>query len=181
MSSPKVLFLGSGGVGKTNIIYQLLCSSFHDRYWPSVLDHCVGYLRVRRRATEVEIIDTSGLFPNSLSRRLMIARSRVVVIVYAVDNRASFYNVASVLREVAEAKQAKSHQNLPVVVLGNKSDLVDREVGRAEAAVVAKYEWSVAHYEVSALEGWNIERPIIKALERATDRHSNARRWSTVM
>ncbi|XP_077979179.1 GTP-binding protein Di-Ras1-like [Glandiceps talaboti] len=174
MYVPTVLFLGSGGVGKTAIIRRLLYNQFDERYLPSVEEHHTVEFLVGRRMTKVELIDTSGLFPNSLHRRAMIADSAAIVLVYSVNNRISFDNVSCLVGEITEAKQAKSPQRLPLVVLGNKSDLVTREVGRAEAAMVAKYEWFTEHFETSALEGWNVIRPISEALEKATRRRHSS-------
>ena len=71
---------------------------------------------------------------------------------FSLTSRLSFEE-ASALRE--KIVIAKDNDHVPMVLVGNKSDLDGREVSAAEAQQLAK-AWGVPYFETSALKRINV-------------------------
>jgi len=120
---------------------------------------------VRRRFLEGElwmgglrfklaIIDTAGSYSFPAMNRVSIATADAVLLVYSIDDPASFRQVVELRQQVGEQRR-----DVPVVVVGNKSDLKCQcpTVGGPESATSWAYvDLDRGHVEVSAKEDVNI-------------------------
>lgn len=91
----RLVVLGSSQVGKTCVIRRFLSNSFHDRYRETVEDIYSRDLRVRGTLLNLDIIDTNFNFPDM--RKLHITSAHAFLLVFAVDNVASFKDVSDKL------------------------------------------------------------------------------------
>lgn len=148
----KMILCGDGGVGKTSI-----CSHLRTQRIPRGYELTVGLnIEVHEtylRGTTVKLVlwDLAGQERFSCVRGDFYFGARVALIVFDVQNRGSFFDVKHWIREL------KRHSpNTPFILVGNKVDLIKREVSEAEAEAVA-HEFSVPYFETSALKGENVE------------------------
>ena len=119
----RLVVLGAGSVGKSSIISRFLKGSFTESYKATVEDlHCRDY-DVNGSLIRVDILDTAGNLEFPAMRRLSISTAHAFLLVFALDNRASFLEVQALWEQIKE--QRSNYQELPCVVVGNKADLQD--------------------------------------------------------
>ena len=148
----KLVLLGDGRVGKTS-----LCSHLRNQRIPGTYDLTVG-LNIEVHETDLKgasvklvMWDLAGQQRFGCVRPGFYNGARVALIVFDLQNRGSFFDVKHWIREL------KSHSpDTPFILVGNKTDLLKREVSREEAVTLAR-EFSVHYFETSALKGKNVE------------------------
>lgn len=69
------------------------------------------------------------------------------LLVFSITSRASLQELATLREEII---RIKDDENIPIVIVGNKADLVDqRAVDRAKAFAISQ-RWQAPYYEASA-------------------------------
>lgn len=69
------------------------------------------------------------------------------ILVFSITSRASLEEVLNLREEIL---RIKDNMNVPIVIVGNKADLVDqRQVNRATAFAISQ-RWHAPYYETSA-------------------------------
>lgn len=105
------------------------------------------------RTVRLQLWDTAG---QERFRSLIpsyIRDSSVAVIVYDVTNRQSFLNIQRWVEEV----RAERGSDVIIVLVGNKTDLVDRRQVSIEEGDAKARELSVMFIETSAKAGFNVK------------------------
>ncbi|XP_037941200.1 GTP-binding protein Rhes-like [Teleopsis dalmanni] len=98
----RVVFMGSARVGKTCIINQFLYDQYHQRYKKTVEEMHVGeYDTPDGSMLVLEILDTSGSYTFPAMRALSITTSDAFILVYAIDDLDSWYEVESLRKQVS--------------------------------------------------------------------------------
>ena len=91
-----------------------------------------------------------------------IKNSQGIIVAFALDDLSSFNNVITWLQDVREISTS-----IPIVLFGNKCDLVDnRKVEKEEAEEFANNN-EVTYFETSAKENINIKEGFDKIIEEA--------------
>ena len=147
----KIIFVGDAGVGKTSIINRIVDNPINEDYEMSIgVDFMSKNLRFHGQNIKLQIWDTAGqerykgLIPS------YVRNSSIVFIVYDVASKTSFKNVASWISFI------KSIENTIIILCGNKTDLLTREVQKSEAEEFAKKE-GISLFEVCAKTNENIK------------------------
>jgi len=122
----RLLTLGGPKTGKTAIIKRFLFNTYSDKYKSTVeelynREYDFGNIKLR-----IDIMDTGGDVQFPAMRRLSISTTHAFLLVYAVDDPDSFDTVKSCFEEIKEARA--DYQDIPIVVVGNKNDLLVKEV-----------------------------------------------------
>jgi small GTP-binding protein len=120
--SKKIVILGHFGVGKTSLIRRFVNDSFSDNYKVTIGVH------ITKKVVEVNTEDTISLIIWDLEgtddlqmiRDTYLIGTHGVVYVFDVSRPSTFQNINGDLGIVA-----KKSPNTPVMVVGNKVDLVD--------------------------------------------------------
>ena len=119
----RLVVLGAGAVGKSSIVSRFLKGTFTESYKATVEDlHCRDY-EVNGTLIRVDILDTAGNLEFPAMRRLSISTAHAFLLVFSLDNRASFVEVQALWEQIKE--QRATYQEMPCVVVGNKADLQD--------------------------------------------------------
>ncbi|XP_024361444.1 ras-related protein RABH1b [Physcomitrium patens] len=150
----KLVFLGDQSVGKTSIITRFMYDKFDNSYQATIgIDFLSKTMYLEDRTVRLQLWDTAG---QERFRSLIpsyIRDSSVAVIVYDVSNRQSFLNTARWVEEV----RTERGNDVIVMLVGNKTDLVDkRQVSIEEGDAKAK-ELQVMFIETSSKAGFNIK------------------------
>ncbi len=124
----RIVFLGSGRVGKTSLIRRFLDNTYTDKYRPTVEDLFTRDFEVNGRTLSVEIMDTSGSYNFPAMRRICIGKASAFVLACAQDDPYSLAYVKEVLRQIKEERA--DYEELPLVIAVNKVDLPrdDRQI-----------------------------------------------------
>ncbi|KAK9071543.1 hypothetical protein SSX86_007971 [Deinandra increscens subsp. villosa] len=163
LAKHKLVFLGDQSVGKTSVITRFMYDKFDTTYQATIgIDFLSKTIYLEDRAVRLQLWDTAG---QERFRSLIpsyIRDSSVAVIVYDVANRESFLNTSKWIAEV----RAERGSDVIIVLVGNKTDLVDkREVSIEEADGRAR-EHGVMFVETSAKAGFNI-KPLFSKIAAA--------------
>lgn len=154
LSKYKLVFLGDQSVGKTSIITRFMYDKFAQTYQPTIgIDFLSKTMYLEDRTVRLQLWDTAG---QERFRSLIpsyIRDSSVAVIVYDVSNRQSFVNTARWVEEV----RAERGKDVVLVLVGNKTDLVDKRQVSVEEGETKARELSALMIETSAKAGFNIK------------------------
>ena len=148
----KLILIGDGRVGKTSLCSHLKTKTISGKYSLTVgLNIEVHETLLQGTSVKLVLWDLAGQQRFGCIRSDFYLGARVALIVFDVQNRGSFFDVKHWIREL------KRHSpNTPFILVGNKSDILRREVTKEEGMSVAK-EYSAPYFETSALEGENVE------------------------
>jgi small GTP-binding protein len=154
MGDCKIVVFGAGAVGKSALPIQFVQGYFITDYDPTIEDSYKRVLAVDNENVQLDILDTAGQDDFAPMRTSYMRQGKGFIIVYAIDDRASFEEVEVFHRDLT---RTKGTTNVPVVICGNKCDLEDkRVVSKAEGEELAS-KLQAVFFETSALANINIE------------------------
>jgi len=153
-SKYKLVFLGDESVGKTSIITRFMYEHFDDTYQATIgIDFLSKTLYTEDRVVRLQLWDTAG---QERFRSLIpsyIRDSSVAVVCYSINNRQSFENVTKWVEEV----RSERGDDVLIMLVGNKSDLEDREISEDIGWRKAE-KLGVLFMETSAKSGENVKK-----------------------
>lgn len=165
--SRKIAVMGFRSVGKSSLTIQFVENQFVDSYDPTIENTFFKSMKLQGQEYQLELIDTAGQDEYSLVPHAYSMNIDGYVLVYAVTSQKSF-DVVNVIHEKLLDMTGKPH--LPLVLVGNKTDLrIDREVTVEDGRRLAT-SWKAAHLEASAKENQkvvDIFHTIINEIEKA--------------
>jgi len=155
----KIIVVGDGAVGKTALSFRFDTGKFEQSYKMTIgADFFVKVVEVTDKYGEThrikyQIWDTAGQERFGAIRPLYYRGANGGLLVYDVTNRKSFSN----LERHWFTEVYQSCGRIPLVLLGNKSDLeelrlISSEEGRSRAAVR-----QLLYFETSAKTGQNVD------------------------
>ncbi len=163
----RLVILGAGQVGKTAIVSRFLRQTFPETYKATVEDlHCRDY-DINGTQVKVDILDTAGNLAFPAMRRLSITTAHAFILVYSIDDLPSFQEIRTIWEQIKE--QRANFQDLPCVIVGNKSDLeTARQVELADAQAWAASEGMESSLlEISAKDNTDVINIFQKLLDQA--------------
>ena len=126
-----VCLLGEGHVGKTCIVTKYTKNIFDDNTLMTVgVDNCMDSVTFDGNEYKIKIFDTAGQERYRSVSTNLISLSDGFFVVYAVDDRKSFECIDKWINSIEEKCNLK---NKVLILVGNKNDLVKREVTKEEA------------------------------------------------
>ncbi|CAF0732984.1 unnamed protein product [Adineta ricciae] len=150
----RIVVLGATKVGKTCLCQQFLAEKFVIEHKETVDEMYSAELALVDRHIILEILDTAGIDEFPVMRRLAIARGDAFLIVYAVNDASSFDIAQRMYQLVLEIKGDLVSAPLPMIFVGNKSDvdLTRREIDRDHAEAIVREQWSSHLIETTCRE-----------------------------
>ncbi|KAL2521546.1 Ras-related protein RABH1e [Forsythia ovata] len=159
----KLVFLGDQSVGKTSIITRFMYDKFDTIYQATIgIDFLSKTMYLEDRTIRLQLWDTAG---QERFRSLIpsyIRDSSVAVIAYDVANRRSFLNTSKWIEEV----RTEQGTDVIIVLVGNKTDLVEKRQVSTEEGDAKARESGVMFIETSAKAGFNI-KPLFRKIAAA--------------
>ncbi|KAI9372561.1 ras small monomeric GTPase [Aspergillus egyptiacus] len=154
-----IVVLGAGGVGKSCLTAQFVQNVWIESYDPTIEDSYRKHIEVDGRQCILEILDTAGTEQFTAMRELYMKQGQGFLLVFSITSMSSL-NELSELRE--QIIRIKDDENVPIVIVGNKSDLEeDRAVPRARAFSLSQTWGNAPYYETSARRRANVNEVFI--------------------
>ena len=150
----KVVVVGDSGVGKTNLIKRFIVNIYNPNTKATVgVEFLSKSYKINDQVFKIEIWDTAGQERYKSITAAYYKGAKGALIVYDITQKDSFENINKWMSEVRD----KSTKDLKILIVGNKTDLVDeRQVSTEEALSKAK-ELESPVMEASALDGNNVK------------------------
>eukprot|EP00013_Stygamoeba_regulata_P018472 CAMPEP_0177670808 /NCGR_PEP_ID=MMETSP0447-20121125/24310_1 /TAXON_ID=0 /ORGANISM="Stygamoeba regulata, Strain BSH-02190019" /LENGTH=218 /DNA_ID=CAMNT_0019178043 /DNA_START=43 /DNA_END=699 /DNA_ORIENTATION=- len=154
----KYIIIGDTGVGKSCLLLQ-----FTDKRFQPVHDLTIGVefgarmIDIAGKSIKLQIWDTAGQESFRSITRSYYRGAAGALLVYDITRRETFEHLASWLEDARQ----HSHSNMTIMLIGNKSDLVDRRaVSKAEGERFAEQN-GLIFMETSAKTADNVEAAFI--------------------
>lgn len=169
-----IVVLGAGGVGKSCLTAQFVQNVWIESYDPTIEDSYRKHIEVDGRQCILEILDTAGTEQFTAMRELYMKSGQGFLLVFSITSLSSLTELYELRDQIV---RIKDDARVPLVIVGNKSDLEeDRAVSRARAFDVSQRWGNAPYYETSARRRANVDeafvdlcRQIIRK-EQATER-----------
>ncbi|KNG48156.1 ras-domain-containing protein [Stemphylium lycopersici] len=170
---------------------QFVQNVWIESYDPTIEDSYRKVIDVDGRHVILEILDTAGTEQFSKYRHEVKAPARYVVgprltmrrelymktgqgflLVFSITSASSFWELTE-LRE--QIRRIKEDSNVPMVLIGNKSDLEDdRAVSRPRAFAISR-EWNIPYFETSARRRANVDEAFVDLCRQIIRKDQNER------
>ncbi|XP_043072019.1 ras-related protein Rap-2b [Drosophila grimshawi] len=165
----KIVVMGAAKVGKTSIITQFLYNTFTTKYKRTIEEMHQGNFSIAGVSLTLDILDTAGSYEFPAMRALSISSADAFILVYDVTDAATFEEVRAIRDQIHETKATTA---VPIVVVGNKTDLLAedgelREVEYATTESVVTVDWENGFVEASAANNDNITQVFKELLAQA--------------
>ena len=149
-SNPSLL----GGVGKSCLTAQFVQQIWIEAYDPTIEDSYRKMVNIDGRPIMLEILDTAGTEQFTAMRELYMRQGQGFLLVFSITNHNSFQELFELREQII---RVKDDPNVPIVLVGNKSDLEDdRAIPRARAFQLAQQWGNVPYFEASARRRANV-------------------------
>ncbi|KAF7899718.1 hypothetical protein EAF00_004054 [Botryotinia globosa] len=166
-----IVVLGAGGVGKSCLTAQFVQNIWIESYDPTIEDSYRKVIEVDGRQCMLEILDTAGTEQFTAMRELYMKTGQGFLLVFSITSQSSL-NELSELRETII--RIKDDENVPIVIVGNKSDLEQDRVVSRQAAFNVSQSWGNApYYETSARRRANVDEVFIDLCRQIIRRDNN--------
>uniref|UniRef100_A0A3B4AS59 GTPase KRas n=1 Tax=Periophthalmus magnuspinnatus TaxID=409849 RepID=A0A3B4AS59_9GOBI len=154
MTEYKLVVVGAGGVGKSALTIQLIQNHFVDEYDPTIelQDSYRKQVVIDGETCLLDILDTAGQEEYSAMRDQYMRTGEGFLCVFAINNTKSFEDV----HLYEQINRVKDSDSVPMVLVGNKSDLNSRTVETKQAQELAR-SYGVPFVETSAKTRQGVE------------------------
>ena len=148
----KILIIGDSGVGKSCFILGFIKEYHSVEYKATIgIDVANKNIELLGKIIKLQIWDTAGQERFRTLTNNYYNGADAVLVVYDVNNKASFENVMSWINTVLE----KAKPNITKILIGNKIDKNNRVISYDQGKLIAK-EYKMSFYETSTKHKKNI-------------------------
>ena len=145
----KSVVVGDGGSGKTAVVVRFSQGFFQENYKLTIgVEFAVKTIHINNYNVKLQIWDTGGQERFRYVRPLYYKGSMGCIILFDLTNRESFDHVPKWLEEVK-----KESGNIPILLVGNKSDLINERVVSLDEARQISKDLNMFYVESSAKNG----------------------------
>lgn len=152
----KIILVGDSGVGKSSILKRAVQRKFTDNYQATIgFEFLLLYYEINGIKIKLQIWDTCG---QEMYRSLIqgfYRNTSLVLLLYAVNDQKSFDNLYEWLKDIKN----NTENELPIFLIGNKSDLNDElKMVNKETGNEFFEQNSLKYFnEASAKTGYNVD------------------------
>ncbi|KAF7474439.1 Hypothetical predicted protein [Marmota monax] len=143
----KVIMVGSGGVGKSALTLQFMYDEFVEDYEPTKADSYRKKVVLDGEEVQIDILDTAGQEDYAAIRDNYFRSGEGFLCVFSITEMESFAATADFREQILRVKE---DENVPFLLVGNKSDLEDKRQVSVEEAKNRADQWNVNYVETSA-------------------------------
>ena len=161
----QLLIIGNSSVGKTSILTRYSSKTFNENYLATVgLDFFSKDETIDNKIIRIKIWDTAGQERYKSFTKCFFQKAQGIMIVYDVTSQKSFHD----LQYWIDSLNSNMYQDIsfvPIIIIGNKIDLPNREVTKQEASDYSR-EHKFHYYETSAKTGEGIDLAIRELVKK---------------
>ena len=152
-----LFILGNSSVGKTSFIHKYVKNDFKDSYTNTIgMDYCSRNMKLPTgEEFEIFFYDTAGQEKYKSISFNLIKKADGILLLYDISERSSFDAINQWIENIKNVKG----DNFPVIMIGNKCDLEERDITQIEGELFAN-EHGFSFEETSCKEGINIEESV---------------------
>ncbi|CAL4059633.1 unnamed protein product, partial [Meganyctiphanes norvegica] len=168
----KLCIMGDGSVGKSCLTVQYTHGRFLDYYDPTIEDTYRKQVDVDDVLYNLEILDTAGQEQFAAMRDMYMRHGMGFVLVYSITEKSSIQGLIGLRNNIVKFKDT---EDIPMVIVGNKSDLEDRRAVSKEEGQIQAREWKAEFFEASAKEKINVNEiftRLIQLIREKQDRNN---------
>jgi len=159
----KIITLGDTHVGKSCLIVKYIDNKFSDSYVSTIgfdLRHKQIILKDGNQA-RLTLFDTSGQERFKSLAKNYFRKANGILLIYDISDKSTFISIEKWMENI----QDEIDDKIPIILVGNKSDLNNkREVSTEEGKNKAK-EYGFPFYETSCKTGVNVNKCFIELAE----------------
>ena len=166
----KILTLGDTKVGKTSFILRYTENTFHESPLSTIgVDFQRKTVIHDNKKLEIQIWDSAGQEKYKSISKQYYHNSEGILLVFDLTSQESFVALDEWIEDLE-----KVEKDLPIILVGNKSDLDARDVSEEEINKIIN-DKKLDYFETSALNGSNVNEAFIKLTELVI-KHKKSRR-----
>ncbi|XP_075259803.1 GTPase RhebL1-like [Convolutriloba macropyga] len=147
-----IAVLGYWNVGKTSVVQRYVNDAFTPKYFPTIEQTYHKELAFQNMDIDLVITDTAGQEEYSLLPMHALQSCDGYLLVYAVNDSNSFEGLKNIYKKLQE----NIGSTRPIVIVGNKVDLNNRQVPKEKGQELAK-RWEMLFAECSACSGEGVD------------------------
>ncbi|KAL6115121.1 ras-related protein O-RAL-like [Pungitius pungitius] len=152
----KVIMVGSGGVGKSALTLQFMYDEFVEDYEPTKADSYRKKVVLDGEDVQIDILDTAGQEDYAAIRDNYFRSGEGFLLLFSITERESFTAISEFREQILRVKEEEA---IPLLLVGNKSDLEERRQVTAEEGVAKAADWGGVQYvETSAKTRANVDK-----------------------
>ena len=123
----KIAFLGTNGVGKTNIISTICGNKINSKYkhTKKIVNKKTNIFLEDKTNIKINIIDTNGDDCKDSDIKKILEDCKILFLIFDFTNRKSFEELDTLIKKINNYKKDKKYIN----IIGNKSSLSEGEKG----------------------------------------------------
>ena len=154
----KCVFAGASGVGKTSIYTRMKYGEYRTSN-TSTIGNNFELVKVKYEDNDytIQLWDTAGQERYQIIAASLFRTAKVIILVFDLSNHETFVDLARWINQIIDT----CPQQIPVILVGNKSDIEPKQVNQNQIeAFIKKHKQNVnlnTYFETSALIGTNIE------------------------
>ncbi|XP_037542270.1 ras-related protein Ral-B [Nematolebias whitei] len=152
----KVIMVGSGGVGKSALTLQFMYDEFVEDYEPTKADSYRKKVVLDGEEVQIDILDTAGQEDYAAIRDNYFRSGEGFLLVFCITEQESFSATDEFREQILRVKAEED--KIPLLLVGNKSDLEDRRQVSVDEARGKAEEWGVQYVETSAKTRANVDK-----------------------
>jgi small GTP-binding protein len=166
----KLLTLGNSMVGKSSLIARFIDNKFFDSYISTIgIDFFKKKVKIGVNEIDLQIYDSAGQEKYKSISKQYYHNSEGILLVFDLTSQESFVALDEWIEDLE-----KVEKDLPIILVGNKSDLDARDVSEEEINKIIN-DKKFDYFETSALNGSNVNEAFIKLTELVI-KHKKSRR-----
>lgn len=165
----KVIILGDGAVGKSALMNRFVNNKFDSQSFHTIgVEFLNKEVKYHGDTYTLQIWDTAGQERFRSLRTPFYRGSDICLLVYALDDEQSFYNLDTWKREFLYYADVKDADTFPFVLIGNKSDLSDssQQVRPEQVEAWCSSNGNMKYFQTSAKTSTNVEQAFVASVEK---------------
>uniref|UniRef100_A0A8C8S7Y5 Ras-related protein Rab-7b n=1 Tax=Pelusios castaneus TaxID=367368 RepID=A0A8C8S7Y5_9SAUR len=165
----KIIIIGALGVGKTSLLHQFVHKTFFEDYRTTLGASILSkHIVIDNTPLKLQIWDTGGQERFRSMVSTFYKGSDGCMLAFDVTDMESFESLDDWRKDFLEF--IPGEQDFPMVVLGNKIDLKERQVSKETSSLWCK-EKDIPYFEVSAKNDINIVQAFETLVRQALARY----------
>ena len=169
----QIITLGEGKVGKTSLIFRYIDDTFNLNYLSTIgIDSKVKKIQLKNgQAVKVKLFDTAGQERFKSITTNYIKKANGILLVYDITDETSFKKIETWYENLS----GDPNNILPIVLIGNKSDLKEERVVTTEEGkeLATKLKIENHFFETSCQNGENVHEAINDLVQQIYDKFGN--------